>query len=175
MLFIQYKDKIYTQIGKVFRLPWELNVCTACRPSIHQHWLRHGTVSVRQGSVRFNLTEDDSATCLFQTCYIIYLWFRTSTWHSNRFSIISSELHIFNIYFMIVMKHTKYKRPKLKCCYRNRLYSSCSFIKLSCTKGEVLTKVPLKTQKISTRFSSLKQKQFCENIRLLKVNFDVSA
>ena len=36
----------------------------ACRPSIPQ---------VRQGSVRFNLIEDASATCLFQYSYIIYL------------------------------------------------------------------------------------------------------
>ena len=43
----------------------------ACRPSIPQQWYWHGTV--RQGSVRFNLIEDASATCLFQYSYIIYL------------------------------------------------------------------------------------------------------
>ena len=45
-------DKLYTQIDQV------------CRPGIPQLWYWHSTV--RQGSVRFNLTEDKSATCLFR-------------------------------------------------------------------------------------------------------------
>ena len=34
--------------------------------------------TVQQGSVRFKLTEDESATCLFRSCSIIYLWSQTS-------------------------------------------------------------------------------------------------
>ena len=45
----------------------------ACRPSIPQQRYWHGTV--RHGSVRFNLIEDESAPCRFRwSCYIIYLW-----------------------------------------------------------------------------------------------------
>ena len=45
---------------------------TSPRPGIPQLWYWHGTV--RQGSIRFNLTEDKSATCLLLSCNIIYLW-----------------------------------------------------------------------------------------------------
>ena len=57
---------------------WALGIaCTetvdpACRPRIPQQRYWQGTV--RQGSVRFNLTEVESATCLYRSCYIIYLW-----------------------------------------------------------------------------------------------------
>ena len=90
-------DKLYTQIGKVFRLPWELNLLLSCFgilamysriywnswPSL-QAWHPSTVVltrSVRQGSVRFNLTEDELAACLFWSCYIIYLWGTQYTLH----------------------------------------------------------------------------------------------
>ena len=84
-------DKLYTQMSQVFRLPRELNLLLSCfglsalhsriywnsgpslpAYSVPQQWYWHGTV--RQGTVRFNLTEDASSTCLFWSCYIIYLW-----------------------------------------------------------------------------------------------------
>ena len=55
----------------------------ACRPSIPQQWYWHGTV--RQGSVRFNLREEESAPFPFTILlYIIYLCgtvIRFSSWH----------------------------------------------------------------------------------------------
>ena len=83
-------DKLNTKIGNVFRLHlriepfsvmfWALCIvlCTytktvdpACRPGIPQQWYWHSTV--RLGSVRINLSEDESATCLFRSCCIINL------------------------------------------------------------------------------------------------------
>ena len=83
--WIRTIDKLYTQIGNVFRLPWELNLLLPCfglsalysrkywnkqksantetadpACGITQQWYWHGTVW--QGLVRFNLTEDESAT-----------------------------------------------------------------------------------------------------------------
>ena len=83
--------KLYTKISNVFRLHlrikpfavlfWALGIvlCAytetvdpACWPGIPQQWYWHGTVG--QGSVMFNLSEDELATCLFLSCCIIYLW-----------------------------------------------------------------------------------------------------
>ena len=85
-------DKLYTQVSNVFRL------CLRIKPFSALFWtlgiaLAHilkqltqpaglvslnsgtGTVlySVRQGSVRFNLTEDEQASCLFRSLSIINL------------------------------------------------------------------------------------------------------
>ena len=74
--------------AKYLVFTWELNLLLPCfwlaalhsriyvlkqlaQPAGLQQWYWHGTV--RQGSVRFNLIEDESATCLFRSCYIIYL------------------------------------------------------------------------------------------------------
>ena len=74
--------------AKYLVFTWELNLLLPCfwlaalhsriyvlkqlaQPAGLQQWYWHGTV--RQGSVRFNLIEDASATCLFQYSYIIYL------------------------------------------------------------------------------------------------------
>ena len=86
-------DKLYTQILKSLLENWTFcchvlssRHCTssytetvdpACQPSITQKQYWHS--SVRQGSDRFNLTEDEPATCLFRSCYIIYLWQWTYT------------------------------------------------------------------------------------------------
>ena len=83
-------DKLYTKIGNGFRLHlriepfavlfWALGIVLCaytetvdptCRPGIPQQLYWHGTLW--QGSVRFNLSEDESATCLFRSCCIIYL------------------------------------------------------------------------------------------------------
>ena len=54
----------------------------AWRPSIPQQRYWHSTV--RQGSVRFNLTEDESATCLFRSWYIINIWVYILSNHSSK-------------------------------------------------------------------------------------------
>ena len=69
---------------------WELNLFLPCfgllalysayvlKPLIQPAAWHPSTVvlySVRQGSVRFNMSEDESATCLFRSCCIIYLWY----------------------------------------------------------------------------------------------------
>ena len=84
-------DKLYTKMGKVFRLPWELNLMLSCFrfsalysrtycnswPSPPAYVLRGtGTVLyVLLGSVGLNLREEASAPSLYTSCCIIYLWY----------------------------------------------------------------------------------------------------
>ena len=59
----------------------------ACRPNIPQQLYWHGTV--RQGSVRFNFTEDESATCLFVSCSVINLCLECKSHRTSRLSHLS--------------------------------------------------------------------------------------
>ena len=58
---------LFWALGMHCTRPYTETVGPACRPRAS---LNSGT---GQGSVRFNLIEDASATCLFRSCYIIYL------------------------------------------------------------------------------------------------------
>ena len=81
---------LYTQIVKVFRLPWELNILLSnfglwalYSRTYWNSWLsplaysipqqRYWPGTVRQRKVRFNLREDASALSLHPSCCIIYL------------------------------------------------------------------------------------------------------
>ena len=85
-------DILYTQTGKVFRLPWELNLLLSCFglsalysriyrnswtcPLAWHPQQRYWHDTVGQGSVSFNLREEASAPSLYPSCCIIYkyLW-----------------------------------------------------------------------------------------------------
>ena len=64
--------------------------------------------------VRFNLTEDESATCLFWSCYIIYLWFLRKAilkrfWCSNTLNMFFSE-HLRYFYVMSNYLNNRFRK-----------------------------------------------------------------
>ena len=63
-------DKLYTQIGNVFRLPWESNLLLPC------FGLSALYGGGQLGSI---LREDASTTCLLPSCYILFIYESCST------------------------------------------------------------------------------------------------
>ena len=161
---LQLIDKYYTQI--IFLENWTFcchilgsRHCThtypetvdpACRLNIPQHWNWHDTV--QHGSVRFNLTEDDSATCLFRSCYTYYL----SMLHQHRpgftrevhstymFLIYGSDgvKQIFHIIFWLRMRRMERVPGTWTACCRLHL-CTWRLMKGSCQLSTFYSSIPI--------------------------------